>query len=235
MINLVVGEIECKIPSKWNEITLKEYSKIYSIIKNDAFVEPNEDQPQPTPQEQKTLDLERDLHNIKTNRKVFSNLTGINEETINLVDANEMSETLDLMTNFLNGDVEAMDVEDGVKNSFTYKDTKYFFPIAEMKTSTFGDFIEAAQLDMLAEKHESGKFGVIAEQMAILCREQNEVYDEQLVMKKTKMFENLTMDKVWGFVFFLNKQINTYKKNIQTFSNPEYEMTTDTQQTIGIL
>ena len=62
-----------------------------------------------------------------------------------------------------------------------------------------------------------------------------EVYDEELVMKKTKIFENLTMEKVWGFIFFLNKQISTYKKNIQTYSNPEIEMITDTQQTIGIL
>lgn len=234
MINLVVGEIECKIPSQWNEITLKEYSKIYSIIKNNEFIEPNEDQQLTKDFDLKELNASRNLHNIKVNRKVFSEFTGIDEATINLVDGNEMSETLTLMTNFLNQDVEEMAVEDGVKNSFKYKDKQYFFPIAEMKNSTFGDFIEAAQLDMLAEKHESGKFGVIAEQMAILCREQNEVYDEQLVMKKTKMFENLTMEKVWGFIFFLNKQISTYKKNIQTFSNPEIEMITDTQQTIGI-
>tara|TARA_R110000782_G_scaffold62223_2_gene127991 strand:+ start:963 stop:1667 length:705 start_codon:yes stop_codon:yes gene_type:complete len=234
MINLVVGEIECKIPSKWDEITLKEYSKIYSIIKNNEFIEPNEDQQLTKDFDLKELNASRNLHNIKVNRKVFSEFTGIDEATINLVDGNEMSETLTLMTNFLNQDVEEMAVEDGVKNSFKYKDKQYFFPIAEMKNSTFGDFIEAAQLDMLAEKHESGKFGVIAEQMAILCREQNELYDEQLVMKKTKMFENLTMEKVWGFIFFLNKQISTYKKNIQTFSNPEIEMITDTQQTIGI-
>lgn len=234
MINLVVGEIECKIPSKWDEITLKEYSKIYSIIKNNEFIEPNEDQQLTKDFDLNELNASRNLHNIKVNRKVFSEFTGIDEATINLVDGNEMSETLTLMTNFLNQDVEEMAVEDGVKNSFKYKDKQYFFPIAEMKNSTFGDFIEAAQLDMLAEKHESGKFGVIAEQMAILCREQNEVYDEQLVMKKTKMFENLTMEKVWGFIFFLNKQISTYKKNIQTFSNPEIEMITDTQQTIGI-
>lgn len=235
MINLVVGEIECKIPSQWNEITLKEYSKIYSIIKNNEFIEPNEDQQLTKDFDLNELNASRNLHNIKVNRKVFSEFTGIDEATINLVDGNEMSETLTLMTNFLNQDVEAMAVEDGVKNSFKYKDKQYFFPIAEMKNSTFGDFIEAAQLDMLAEKHESGKFGVIAEQMAILCREQNEVYDEELVMKKTKMFENLTMEKVWGFIFFLNKQISTYKKNIQTYSNPEIEMITDTQQTIGIL
>tara|TARA_R110000751_G_scaffold154383_1_gene259337 strand:+ start:177 stop:884 length:708 start_codon:yes stop_codon:yes gene_type:complete len=235
MINLVVGEIECKIPSQWSEITLKEYSKIYSIIKNNEFIEPNEDQQLTKDFDLNELNASRNLHNIKVNRKVFSEFTGIDEATINLVDGNEMSETLTLMTNFLNQDVEEMAVEDGVKNSFKYKDKQYFFPIAEMKNSTFGDFIEAAQLDMLAEKHESGKFGVIAEQMAILCREQNEMYDEQLVMKKTKMFENLTMEKVWGFIFFLNKQISTYKKNIQTFSNPEIEMITDTQQTIGIL
>jgi hypothetical protein len=234
MINLVVGEIECKIPSQWSEITLKEYSKIYSIIKNNEFIEPNEDQQLTKDFDLNELNASRNLHNIKVNRKVFSEFTGIDEATINLVDGNEMSETLTLMTNFLNQDVEEMAVEDGVKNSFKYKDKQYFFPIAEMKNSTFGDFIEAAQLDMLAEKHESGKFGVIAEQMAILCREQNELFDEQLVMKKTKMFENLTMEKVWGFIFFLNKQINTYKKNIQTFSNPEIEMITDTQQTIGI-
>ena len=233
MINLVVGEIECQIPEKWDEITLKEYSKIYSVIKNNSFVEPHEDQQPQTEKEIKALDLERDLHNIKTNRKVFSIFTGIDEATINLVDGVQMSNTLTLMTNFLNEDVEQMPIEDGVKNSFTYKDKEYFYPIAEMKESTFGDFIEAAQLDMLAEKHESGKFGVIGEQMAILCREQNEVYDEKLVIKKTKMFENLSMNTIWGFVFFLNKQINTYKKNIQTFSNQESEMITDTPQIIG--
>lgn len=233
MINLVVGEIECQIPERWDEITLKEYSKIYSIIKNDAFVEPHEDLQPTTDTAKKALDLERDLHNIKTNRKVFSTFTGVDEATINLVDGEQMAQTLSLMTNFLNGDVEQMAVEDGVKNSFTYKDKKYFYPIAEMKASTFGDFIETAQLDMLAEKHDSGKFGVIGEQMAILCREQNEVYDEQLVIKKTKMFENLSMNTVWGFVFFLSKQINTYKTNIQTFTNPATEMITDTQQIIG--
>ena len=233
MINLVVGEIECQIPEKWNEITLKEYSKIYSIIKNDAFVEPHEDQQPTTDTAIKALDLERNLHNIKTNRKVFSEFTGIDEATINLVDGEQMGETLSLMTNFLNGDVEQMAVEDGVKNSFTYKEKKYFYPIAEMKESTFGDFIETAQLDMLAEKHEAGKFGVIGEQMAILCREQNEMFDEQLVIKKTKMFENLTMEKVWGFVFFLSKQINTYKKNTRMFINPATEMTTATQPIIG--
>lgn len=233
MINLKVGDIDCQLPSEWNEIKLKDYSKIYSIIKSDSFTEPDEDDSTRTKEENKVLETERSLHNIKLNRKLFSQLTGIDESIINNVDVKEMSNTLTLMTNFLNGDVDKMSIDEGLTRSFKYKETTYFYPIAEMKTSTFGDFIEAAQLDMLAEKDEAGKFGVIAEQMAILCRERGEDYDEQKVIKKTKLFENLTMEKVWGFVFFLNKQISIYKKNIQTFSNQETEMTTDIPQIIG--
>lgn len=202
MINLAIGETKCKLPCEWNEINLKDYSKIYSIIKANSFVEPDEANQPSNDAEIKALDLQRGLHNMKTNRKVFSSLTGVDEAIIDRVDADEMAETLLLMTNFLNSDVKEMIVKEDVKQSFEYKNTKYFYPIAQMQTSTFGDYIEAAQLDMLAQKHEAGKFGVIAEQMAILCREHNEVYDEQLVKKKTKLFENLTMEIVWGFVFF---------------------------------
>tara|TARA_R110000824_G_scaffold314624_2_gene501456 strand:+ start:2447 stop:3154 length:708 start_codon:yes stop_codon:yes gene_type:complete len=234
MINLKVGDIDCQLPSEWNEIKLKDYSKIYSIIKSDSFVEPDEDASIRSEAENKVLDTQRGLHNIKLNRKLFSKLTGIEESIINKVDAKEMSNTLTLMTNFLNGNVEEMAIDEGSKRSFEYNKKTYFYPVAEMRTSTFGDFIEAAQLDMLAEKDEAGKFGVIAEQMAILCRERGEDYDEQKVIKKTKLFENLTMNEVWGFVFFLNKQINTYKKNIQTFSNQETETTTGTPPIIGL-
>lgn len=232
MINLLIGDTKCNIPCEWNEINLKDYSKIYSIIRANPFIEPDESKTL-NEAENKSLDLERALHNMKTNRKVFSCLTNINESIIDNVDAKEMNDTLLLMTNFLNSNVEKMVLEDGAKQSFEYKKVKYFYPVAEMKKSTFGDYIEAAQLDMLSEKNEAGRFGVIAEQMAILCRELNEVYDEEKVQKKTKMFENLTMDIVWGFVFFLNRQTNTYKKHIQTSSNQELEMTTDMPQIIG--
>ena len=104
-----------------------------------------------------------------------------------------------------------------------------------MKTSTFGDYIEASQLDLLAEKNKAGRFGVIAEQMAVLCRQRGEVYDEQLVAKKTKMFGELKMDVVWDFLFFLTKQMNILEKHSQTYLKTEAETKTDTQQIIGKL
>ena len=106
---------------------------------------------------------------------------------------------------------------------------------SKMTESTFGDFIETAQLDMLTEKNKAGKFGVIAEQMAILCREVGEVYNEQKVLKKSKLFKGLTMDVVWNFVFFLTKQTNIYKKNSRTYLKAESETKIDTQQKIGKL
>ena len=233
MLNLKVGEISCKIPNQWDEMILKDYSKIYAIIKQNQFVEPSEDDMPSSESEVKALDSQRNLHNVKLNRSIFCELTGIDKETINRVDANEMANTLVLMTNFLNGEIEKKEIEESVKYSFDFKNKKYFFPIAEMKKSTFGDYIEAAQLDMLAENNEAGKFGVIAEQMAILCREEGEEYNEEKVIVKTKLFQNLKMDVVWDFIFFLNTQIKICNQHSQMFLKTATEMKTDTQQVTG--
>ena len=235
MIKLKVGEHDCKIPQSWSEMKLGEWNAIYEIMKQNEFVSPYDNDAVLTDDEKKLVDRQRDLHNIVVNRKVFSKMTGIDEKTIDRVDAKQMSETLNTMTNFLNSEVERKTINADHKHSFTFKGIKYYFPIAEMRESTFGDFIEAAQLDLLSEKNKIGRFGVIAEQMAILCREQNEEYDENKVAKKTRLFKDLTMDVVWDFIFFLNQQISIYKTNTQMFSKTESEMKTDTQPQIGKL
>ena len=234
MINLLVGEHECSIPEKWNEINLKDYTKIFEIINQNKFVEPADDiQANFTESERKTLELERGLHNVRINRKVFAEFTGIDKSIINQVDGDEMANTLSLMAKFLNGEVEKKALQKEQNNSFELKGKKYFYPIAEMKDTSFGDYIEAAQLELLAEKHKAGRVGIIAEQMAVLCRENGEQYDEKLVAKKTKLFGALTMDVVWSFVFFLTKQTNIFKKHIQTYSRTEGETAIDTQQSIS--
>ena len=100
MINLKVGEHNCRIPQNWKEIKLKDYSKIYSVMINNEFIEPTE---QPTDESGiEMLEKERQLNNVRTNRKVFSQLTGLSEDIINRIDINEMNQTIHLMTNFLN-------------------------------------------------------------------------------------------------------------------------------------
>lgn len=235
MINLKIGDKKCKIPNAWDQITLGKYEKIYQIIKDNEFKEPEQENEFMSDEEYKIVEDERALNNVKINQLVFQELTGIDKQTINRCDNKDMQSALLTMSNFLNSDVTKSEYIDGEKKSFTYKNKKYFFPVAKMQTSTFGDFIETAQLNMLADKAKAGRFSVIGEQMAILCREDGEEYDEQKVIKKTKLFKNLTMDVVWDFVFFLTTQTNIYKKNTRTFLKTETEMKTDTQPQIGIL
>jgi hypothetical protein len=234
MINLKVGKQDVKLPEKWSEISLKEYAKIYSTIVANKFVEPTEDNAPQTEQEITTLDNQRLLHNVKLNRKVFSEFSGIEESVLNKTDSKQVEKVLEYMNNLLNQSANV--IGDGVlNNNFKLKGKTYYYPQMYMQNSSFGDFIETAQLDILAEQQKTSKFDHIAEQMAILCREQNEEYNEDLVKKKTRLFADLNMETVWEFVFFLTKQINTYKKHIQMYSKVATETAIDTQQKIGKL
>ena len=233
MINITVGKQNVKLPEKWSEITLKEYAKIYETITRNKFVEPSDDVTL-TKEEITNIDNERLLHNVKLNRKVFSEFSGISEEVLNNTKAEQVQKVLELMNKLLNADVERKGNKE-LDRSFKLKGKTYYLPKINMETSTFGDFIESAQLDILAEQQKTSKFSHVAEQMAILCREQNEVYDEELVKKKTRLFNDLDMGVVWNFIFFLTKQINTYKPHIQMYLNKVTETKIDTQPKIGKL
>ena len=206
MINLKVGENNCRIPEKWTEVKLKDYEKLYALMVQNEFKEPEE---KPTTEDAiDILEKERALHNVRINRKVFAELTGLSEEIINQTDVKQMNETITLMTNFLNKSSGQYEQNDNAF-SFKHKGKTYFFPLINMESNTFGDYIETAQLEMIAQKQDAKKMSVVAEQMAILCREKGEVYNEQLVQKKTKMFRELNMDVVWKFIFFF-EQTNKY-------------------------
>ena len=133
MINLSVGEIKCKITQSWNEISLKDYSQIYSIINKNIFIEPNEDDAPKNDLQIKALDAERNLHNVKINRQVFSEFTGIEKNIINKVDGEEMSKTLNTMSNFLNSEVERKITKPENKKSFTIKNKEYLLSTQGIK------------------------------------------------------------------------------------------------------
>ena len=62
-----------------------------------------------------------------------------------------------------------------------------------------------------------GKFDVLPEQMAILCRKIGEKYDDDIIPEKTEKFKNLTMVIVWEFAVFLTEKSITLSKTFQTF------------------
>ena len=137
------------------EITLEKYSKIYEIIKENEFQEPTHEDGFKTEQELKVIDSQRNLNNLKVNKLVFQELTGLTNEIVNKANADKMSNVLLTMTNFLNSNITENETIDGEQKSFKFKNKEYFFPKSKMTESTFGDFIETAQLDMLTEKNKA--------------------------------------------------------------------------------
>ena len=75
-----------------------------------------------------------------------------------------------------------------------------------LKKNTYGDFIESTQLDMTIDSMKNGRYDILPEQMAILCRRIGEEYDEDLIAEKAEKFKNLKMDSVMEFAFFLTNQ-----------------------------
>ena len=90
--------------------------------------------------------------------------------------------------------------------SFEFEDETYYFPSEMLKKNTYGDFIESTQLDMTIDSMKNGRYDILPEQMAILCRRIGEEYDEDLIAEKAEKFKNLKMDSVMEFAFFLTNQ-----------------------------
>ena len=66
-----------------------------------------------------------------------------------------------------------------------------------------------------------GRFDIIPEQMAILCKKVDEEIDFENLDAKTEKFKKLTMDIVWEFSFFLNKRTVASLELIKSFSEME--------------
>ena len=73
MINLKIGDKKCKIPNAWDQITLGKYEKIYQIIKDNEFKEPEQENEFMSDEEYKIVEDERALNNVKINQLVFKN------------------------------------------------------------------------------------------------------------------------------------------------------------------
>ena len=127
-------------------------------------------------------------------------MAGIPKAQIDFVDI----ESINQVVSILDGLVEEYKPK-GIK-SFEFEGETYYFPSEFLRKNTYGDFIEATQLEMYIEKMKNGRFDILPEQMAILCRRADEEYDEDAIEEKTEKFKSLKMDIVWEFGFFLTQQ-----------------------------
>ena len=209
------------IPVEWKDITVKYWGELSTIIKK-HYTEATQDVKKEESQKHDLLkkdllsDITKDIkltdaQTVKMNSDIFSYITGLTKEETSWVDINQVNKVLSLV-NTLTEEYKPKGLR-----SFEFEGSTYYFPSEYFRKSTYGDFIESTQLDMYIKDMENGRFDVLPEQMAILCRRLDEEYDDDVISEKTEKFRGLTMDIIWEFSFFLTLQTEKLVKLTPSF------------------
>ena len=157
MLHLTINKKKYSIPNEWSEMTLEYYCGIFEILKK---YQRNEEQEKED--EGKDLLKYFFVQETKMYRELFIYMTDVDEQTIDKVpisDIEAVMQCLDTVT------------KDYVPTGMTYFELDndiYYFPMDFLRTGTFGEYIEASQLEMNTQYLKNGRFDILPEQMAIL-------------------------------------------------------------------
>ena len=224
-INLKQGDEnrDVIIPTEWTDMTLEYWCGMYMVIKrHQDLADLKNDKKKKDEKESadeywmkqmaEKEDLLEKFDNVRLNKDLFAYMTGLSEESMELTDINSVNSVIGV----LDGLVQEYKPK-GV-DSFEFEEETYYFPKEFLKKNTYGDYIEATQLEMYIDMMKHGRFDVLPEQMAILCRRADEKYDDEKIPEKAEKFKQLTMDTVWEFSFFLSNQNRKLAEISLTFS-----------------
>ena len=198
MVEIQIEDKKYDIPTDWSEITLEYWCGFYNIIKK--YTKKDEEKEKKGEVSEFDEGKLQDFEILKMNRDMFQYMTGIPDDMLDNLDVESMNEAITKVSELLQ-EYEPEGIE-----SFELEGETYYFPKEFLKRNTFGDYIEATQLDMYIEIMKHGRFDVLPEQMAILCRTATEEYDEDAIDEKAERFKQLKMDTIWEFAFFLTMQ-----------------------------
>ena len=211
------------IPTDWEDMTLTYWCGIYRIV--DKYRKMKKFREDVSEKEKKNhlrdytkqmqdanLDFLEKRDIINMNKEMFKYITQISDEDIERVDMEKAVRVLGAI------DVIQEDYKPKGIKSFEFENETYYFPTNQMQENTFGDYIEATQIELNLESMTNGNYDVLPQQMAILCRKFGEKYDEEVIEERTEKFRTLTMDIILEFSFFLSKQSQILESALKTYS-----------------
>ena len=202
MIQIKIQDKEYDVPTEWKDMTLEYWCGLYAII--NKYTKKDE--------EGNIIEPEHsEVESLKLNRDIFMYLTGISQNDMEQLDLDSVNSAITAFSGAL------QEYKPKGIDRFEFEDEVYFFPKEFLRRSTFGDYIESTHLDSTIEMMKHGRFDVLPEQMAILCRRADEEYDDDVIPSKTDKFKKLTMDIVWEFSFFLTMQSVKLTRTFQMF------------------
>ena len=202
MVEIKIQDKTYSIPTKWEDITLKWWYGLYTII---SQYNQKDEEGNPIEVEHSEVQI------LKMNRDIFMYLTGVSQNMMEKLDMESVNAAVSTVSDLL------QEYKPKHIDRFVFEDETYFFPKEFLKRNTFGDYIESTHLESTIKIMKHGRFDVLPEQMAILCRKAGEEYDDDAIPSKTEKFKELTMDIVWEFSFFLTMQSLRLTKTFQTY------------------
>ena len=202
MIQIKIQEDSYDIPTEWKDMTVEYWCGLYSII----------NQYNKRDEEGNVIEEEHSqVQSLRMNRDIFMYLTGLTQVDMEKLDVESVTAAITAFS----GALEEYKPQ-GI-DRFEFEGETYFFPKEFLKRNTFGDYIESTHLESTIKIMKHGRFDVLPEQMAILCRKAGEEYDDDVIPSKTDSFKKLTMDIVWEFSFFLTMQSVKLTRTFQMF------------------
>ena len=202
MLVFSAGEHEFTVPEEWSEITLEKYAVFIDAV-NELQKKLKEDDNEDIGFYQIVLEYREHFN------KLFQTFTGIEPSIIDRIKADNIYTTYMYIMNFLK------EPEYNKIDSFTFKRKKYYLPKSkvdyfgneiEMAEASFGEVVEAMQVQEMDKSFQENNFKVLPYQIAMLCRRKGEDYNDQIVKERAEVFKELPMDVVWQVAFFLIKQ-----------------------------
>ncbi len=199
MKTLKLNEKDIEIPENWAEVPFSKFLEFSNLSRT---FKTKEEMDKEYEDDDETKEYKITLDNLRANTKVASFWTGLTEDEISMCDIDSINDLMEDL-NFMTQSYTPINI-----TSFKFKGEEYFVPEIGMKKNTFGDYIEAEQVEINNKELEDGKLESLPMQTAILCKKKDEVgknLSDEVVLERAKLFRLLDMATIWDVGFFLTK------------------------------
>jgi hypothetical protein len=208
MIIVEVDGKEVKIPSKYSDMKVSEFTGFWKILNKYDLTQEDDI-------------IKRDSDEMDCTIEIVAKLLNIPLTEADNIPYDKASEVINIFNNMMNN--EKYD-DDYSGQAFVHNGESYYFPKMSLDKMTFGEYAEVKQIEVILGKEVDNRFDFIPQQMAILCRRAGEGKNDFDRGKREKEFESLTMDVIMQFAFFLSKWNKRLSQNTQIFTENQLEL-----------
>lgn len=224
MISLKIGGNKYRIPETWADITIAQAAGVmaipmpealrtlYRVIVSRGELTEKEHEYKIQEANEQITPEQRYKEIPEYQLKVLSYLGNIPHEVLHKTSNISINTAYSMyLRHFVEGlHFYPVSYEPKVITSFTFEGVEYMLPKGKrvfgqevpMADTTALEFTESADLMIGLTKMEKD-FSKSANLLAIMCRPEGEMYDEETSLARAERFISLTMDKVWDVFFSL--------------------------------